>query len=187
MTTHTIKEGNHYSDKFFFTLPWIDSPSITRYVRFQEDCRYIMPAYYQDNVNKLFGLQFGVKIWKDLSGTWDVGVHWNSARFGWRWSESNQCIELLAYVYRKGIRNWDEQMRFPVVAQVKLGDVIMLRIVSDKDNYYFYSQKNSEEQKCFTVAHQPQTQLFGLTHSLMFGGTPTAPHTMHVEISKNKF
>ena len=187
MSIHTIKEGSHYDDKLFSTWPWINSSSIKRYVRFQEDCQYVMLPYYQGNVNKLFGLQFGVKIQKDLTGNWDVGVHWNSARFGWRWSESDQCIELLAYVYRKGIRNWDEQMRFPVVAQVKLGDVIMLEIVSDKNNYYFYSQKNGEEQKSFIVTHESQTQWFGLTHSLMFGGTPAAPHTMHIEMSKNKF
>lgn len=183
MKVHTIKEGSHYDDKIFSSWPWVKSPSMKAQVRFQEDCRYVLLPYYQDNVNKLFGLQFGIKIWKDLSRGWDIGVHWNSARFGWRWSETNQCIELLAYVYRKGIRNWDAQMRFPVVAQVKVGEVIDLEVVSDENTYYFYSQKEGEARQVTAISHETQSQWFGITHSLMFGGTPTAPHTMHVEMS----
>lgn len=181
MTIHTIKEGAHYDDKIFSSLPYFKTtPSIKYLIAFGADCQYTLPAIYQDNVNKLFGLQFGIKIWKDNTGAWDVGVHWNSARFGWRWSESDQCIELLAYVYRKSIRNWDAQLRFPVVAQVKLGDTIELEIVSTKNSYMFYSLKTGETKQCLTIPHEPQTQWFGLTHSLMFGGSVPSPHIMHV-------
>ena len=174
MTVHTIKEGNHYDDKIFSTWPWIkSSPSIKYKVSFDADCRYILPAYNQGDVNKLMGLCFGYR-----------GIHYNSARFGWRWSETDQCIELLAYVYRKGQRNWDEQMRFPVVAQVKLGDVIEIELVCTKGAYIFYSQKPGEDKKSMVIAHEPQLQWFGLTSSLFFGGEKPAPHTMHVGMER---
>ena len=185
MTTHIIKEGAHYDNKILSASPWLKSvPSIKYQITFSADCQYTLPTYYQDNVNKLFGLQFGFKLWKDHTGAWDVGVHWNSARFGWRWSETDQCIELLAYSYYNGVRNWDAQMRFPVVAQVKLGDTIELEIVSTKDSYMFYSEKKGETKNCFTMQHGPQTQWFGLTHGLMFGGSVVAPHIMHVEMKR---
>jgi hypothetical protein len=174
MSTHTIKEGSHYDNKPFSRLPWISfNPSCKYSVRFADNCRYVFPAYNQGDVNKLLGLNFGYR-----------GVHYNSARFGWRWSETDQCIELLAYIYRKGERNWDAQKLFPVLEQVKLNDVIELEIISTKDSYIFNTQKSGEAKKTTVYPHEPQLQWFGLTDSLFFGGIMPAPHEIDVEITR---
>jgi hypothetical protein len=174
----TIKAGKHYHGMPpLSTLPWVGAQSMTRTVVFDASCAYDSAAYNSADVNKLFGLSFGFG-----------GVHGNSARFGWRWSMADQCIELLAYVYAEGKRNQDEQLRFPVVAQVKPGRTVQLRIE------YLY---NEEPLFVFTVSNEAGWYIwdedvpapaalpsFGLTHGLYFGGVLTAPHAMTVQIDR---
>jgi hypothetical protein len=182
MPKFTLKEGAHYHGMPpFSTLPWVGEKAISRYVTFSPECRYDSADYNSQDVNKLFGLSFGFG-----------GVHGNSARFGWRWSNSDQCIELLAYVYVDGVRNQDAQLRFPVVAQVGLGETVKCTVgyllLQGKPEYCFWVQ---------SIAPVPNAQIknvvvplaaslpgFGLTHGLYFGGELTAPHTMTVQIDR---
>lgn len=150
---------------------------------FHDDCEYDIPAYNQDSVNKLFGMSFGLHIHKDSNGNWDGGLHWDSARFGWRWSKSDKCIELLAYCYDDGVRNWDNQQRFPVVAQVQLGDEVTCCIELRGSDYLFtvtdrYGRVNN------TVVKHGDIASWGFTSGLYFGGTIPAPHEMNVDVAK---
>lgn len=178
MARFRLKAGKHYHClPPFSVLPWVGAQSMTRTVTFDANCQYDSAAYNGQDVNKLFGLSFGFG-----------GVHHNSARFGWRWSKSDQCIELLAYCYLNGKRNQDEQLRFPVVAQVKPGRTVQLRIdylyneewlyvftVSDKDGWYIWDED---------VPAPKNLPGFGLTHGLYFGGALSASHEMTVQINR---
>ena len=179
MARFRLKDGRHYhAVPPLSVLPWMGAKSMARTVTFDASCAYDSAPYNGMDVNKLFGLSFGFG-----------GVHRNSARFGWRWSMADQCIELLAYVYNGGKRNQDEQLRFPVVAQVKPGRTVRLRIdyrnddhapryvftVSDQDGSYIWDED----------VPAPQTLPgFGLTHGLYFGGALAAPHEMAVQIDR---
>lgn len=166
----TVKEGNHYDDNIFSVGPHIFKKEFKKNVRFDKSCEYTLPAYSQQNVNKLFGGYFGF-----------FAEHKYSVRFGWRWSVSDQKIELLAYVYDGGKRNWDDQMRFPVVAQISLDESVDCSIDILKDSYVF-SVKGADGQiigQQISVAHSKIT-FWGITQSFYFGGDASAPHTMSV-------
>jgi hypothetical protein len=175
----TIKAGKHYHGMPpLSTLPWVGAQSMTRTVVFDASCAYDSAAYNSADVNKLFGLSFGFG-----------GVHGNSARFGWRWSMADQCIELLAYVYKEGKRNQDEQLRFPVVAKVELGQSVACSI--EYTNEMEFGQAVFEFNAIIQGSHYQKTvntneglPCYGLTHGLYFGGALTAPHAMTVQIDR---
>lgn len=186
MATFTLKAGNHYhSWPPFSTLPWIGKQAIARHVTFSDSCRYDSAPYNSQDVNKLFGLSFGFG-----------GVHGNSARFGWRWSMADKCIELLAYCYIEGQRNWDEQLRFPVVAQVQPGQKVLCTIEAVRKKAFLGTTLAIEAGDTFLFSVEAGGQVFttevrrglldcyGLTHGLYFGGEQPAPHTMAVEIDR---
>ncbi|UOR07142.1 hypothetical protein MUN82_08600 [Hymenobacter aerilatus] len=175
MRSYTVKKGKH--DDGSFNWPWCGKASIGRSVIFTPSCEYESQAYNADDVNKLFGISFGFS-----------GPHKNSARFGWRWSKSAQCIELLAYVYVNGQRNWDKQMRFPVVAQVKIGQRVDCRI-----NYhtefaapcFSFTVREHETNKVIAAKFEDapgKLPSYGLTHGLYFGGALVSPHDITVEM-----
>ena len=180
MSLFTIKEGAHYHAlPPFSTLPWIGGRKVSRTVSFSPECAYELPAYNSEDVNKLFGLSFGFG-----------GVHHNSARFGWRWSKADQCIELLAYVYNEGKRNQDEQLRFPMVVQVAPGRTLRLRIEyldDDKDPRYVFTVDNKDGWYIWDEDVPAPKNLpgYGLTHGLYFGGSLPAPHEMSVTLDRN--
>ena len=181
MGVFTLKKGGHYA-RPFASWPWIGEQRMGRHVTFDASCQYDSAAYNAQDVNKLFGLSFGFS-----------GVHHNSARFGWRWSKSDQCIELLAYVYRNGKRNQDEQLRFPVVAQVKPGASVILGIYYwteangpyGKTHFEFTASPNENTaSKSVMVPASTDLPGYGLTHGLYFGGELVAPHEMSVHIDR---
>lgn len=168
MGIYTIKAGNHYDSRLFSSFPHIGQTSIERVVEFLLSCRYELPEYHREDVNKLFGLSFGF-----------FALHQNSARFGWRWSRSEECFELLAYCYVDGERNWDEQLRFPVVAKVKPHQPVRCTIYAYKNCYCFtvVDVATGTSLGCVTVP-RITAPTYGLIHSLYFGGKLPAPHTM---------
>lgn len=180
MAGFTLRAGRHYHAMPPFSfLPWIGQQKTERYVTFDESCAYDSADYNGLDVNKLFGLSFGLR-----------GVHWNSARFGWRWSKSAQCIELLAYVYKEGVRNHDEQLRYPVVAQVKPGQRVYCKIIAEYDeefegpHYLFEVDADNQPWRMLVVPRPKSLPSYGLTHGLYFGGALSAPHEMKVQIDR---
>jgi hypothetical protein len=175
MANYHLEQGKHYHQwPPFSTLLWVGEKKIERYVTFDASCAYDSVPYNATDVNKLFGLSFGFG-----------GVHHNSARFGWRWSNGDQCIELLAYVYNAGTRNWDEQLRFPVVAQVKPGQRVYCKIQYTGGAFYFRCL--NAELNIYGELNVPapiDLPGFGLTHGVYFGGALTAPHDMSVQIDR---
>lgn len=177
MGTYTIKQGNHYDDRWFSTFPWIGRHprSIKFYVRFHRNCLYELPAYNRYDVNKLFGLSFGFR-----------GQHWNSARYGW-YSEGN-LIALAPYCYIEGKRNQDTQLRFPVIGMYPVEEWIACEIIADNENrqYEFRTQLvGSSLVSTVTVKHGLQLLPFGFTHSLYFGGEKVSPQDVSCEMMES--
>ncbi len=180
MAEFHIKAGHHYHQLFpLSTLPWMGEKAMERYVTFDESAQYDSPTYNGRDINKLFGLSFGVH-----------GVHWNSARFGWRWSKSDNCIELLAYTYSEGIKNWDEQLRYPVVAQIKPGQRVYCSVKLDHEpttgEPHFVFEVDVQDQRWLQVNVPALDNLpgYGLTHGFFFGGELSAPHDISVQIDR---
>ena len=192
MGTFRIKQGAHFHQvPPVSTLPWLGEQSMQRHVTFDESCRYGSVPYHRQDVNKLFGLSFGLPI--DYFGKergWVASVHNNSARFGWRWNPTNQCIELLAYVYNNGVRNQDAQMNFPVVLQVKPGEKVWCHIGATFDHesgipvYEFSAIAPGQRGGSKDVLRPAKLPNYGLTHGLYFGGELTAPHEMRIQIDR---
>lgn len=202
MSNILIKQGNHNHQFPPLTfLPWIGKQSIERMVCFDVSCEYDSAAYNSDDVNKLFGLSFGWGAYKSVGGPGYISpVHWNSARFGWRWSKADQCVELLAYCYVNGVRNWDEQLRFPVVAQVQPGDEILYRISYDKSTgiavFTVFCRREVRNRTLYvyvdnmpkigevSVQLTPGLPQYGLTHGSYWGGVLTCPHDITLSLSR---
>jgi len=171
----TLSKGGHYA-RPFATWPWLGEQSMTRAVTFSPESEYDSAAYNSEDVNKLFGLSFGFG-----------GIHKDSARDGWRWSKGDQCQELLAYCYTNGQRNWDSQLRFPVIAQVDKGQLVVSHIGYDKLGYYVFDvvdANNRQVGRSVSVVAPRGLPSYGLTHGLYFGGELVTPHDMTVRLDR---
>jgi len=93
-----IREGRHRSNISFF-VPFINKCMMSYSVVFTNSCEYDLVNNDQYDINKIFGLSFGLH-------------HKNSARFGWRWNTEKKKIEILAYVYVNGkrVNEWDQDI-----------------------------------------------------------------------------
>ncbi|MCC2547736.1 hypothetical protein LJY25_14870 [Hymenobacter sp. BT175] len=171
----TIKKGRHQDTRPFSSWPHFGRKSMAWQVTFARDCEYQLPAYNREDVNKLFGLSFGL-----------FAVHKNSARFGWRWNPGNERIELLAYCYIDGKRNWNERLAFPVVAQIRIGETVECRLGIHANGFYYFTVRDTDGKSLgmHLTDKLPDLPRYGLTHSLYFGGALPAPHDMHVTMSK---
>lgn len=164
MKQHTIPAGQHGDGSI--PCPWLFKlPNLRRRVRFTESCRYTLPAYNQQDVNKLYGLSFGFS-------------EENSARFGWRYNPATDKIELLAYVHDGGQLNRDAQYDFPVVAAVAIGEAVELNILVFKSLYTFIVGGYGT----IDVPHSKLNTTYGVTRGFWFGGSQVAPTDITVEM-----
>jgi len=188
----TIKAGSHFTSGFrrwLNALPWVGKREISRRVSFDDSCVYDSPAYNQDDVNKLFGLSFGFKLRKDVRGKWDFGTHWNSARFGWVWSDKYQLWKLLAYVYREGVLQHDEQLRFPEVCRVKRqeeAEHLTIQYNSDEWSnggpHFHFSAKVLGVVSVTQVKTVERLPHYGQRLGFYFGGARVTPHQMSARV-----
>ena len=205
-TTYRIKKGGHYSWPFF-AFPWFGNPSIKRRVTLDESCRYELPDYYADNVNKLLGLTFGIlprriKVPNSGSSTsvqqykWVGPGHYNSSRFGLVWSIKHECWKILNYSYCLGQRNWDDQLRFAEICRIPLGGIVDLDLTYDPItgtvklmatsvngafDYLYPTVDGPKPRRAAGWAQLPKKlRAFGLRMGFFFGGKLPATHPMKV-------
>jgi len=88
---HTIRKGNHRSNRSWFPRFHFGKCRQSYKVTFFTGGKYDLHGSDQLDINKLFGLSYGMH-------------HVNSVRFGWRWDLRKEMIEILAYVYVDGKR-----------------------------------------------------------------------------------
>jgi hypothetical protein len=166
---YTIKAGKHYDTRLFSSWPHVGRTRMAYQVAFDATCRYELPAYNSLDVNKLFGLSFGL-----------FAVHQESARYGWRYNKEKDCVDLLAYCYVDGKRQQDVMGNFSIVAQVPIGKTVSCYLVVTTE-YYQFTVSDGLKKDVVTVPHG-KLPGYGMTHSLYFGGSLPAPHDMHVDM-----
>jgi len=165
---YTIPQGQHEAKPSASCLHF-GKTTMRRMVLFTESCRYTLPDYNKLDVNKLFGLSFGL-----------LAVHKNSARFGWYYDPADDTIVLVAYCYVDGKRNQDSQLRFPEVARLQLGKAYYCYLTVEKSLYRF-TVTDGNNRGSIEVPHG-KLPSYGLTHGLYFGGTQVAPHQMELDL-----
>lgn len=195
---HIIKKGNQADDHIFSTLPFIgECHETTFYVKFDKSWIY-EPSIEsrQDDVNKLFGHSYGLPSFTKWvkSGFKDKfrlgNIHWDSTRFGCRWSRRLKKVELLAYSYCRGVKNWDEQLRYPVICAVDLDRVYKITLKKTISAWFFSVFDDTDKNVGLHILRlSPECPMpsWGFTSSLWFGGNDRAPHDILTWMSKRLF
>lgn len=188
----TINAGAHFTSgwaRVWNALPWVGQQTIRRRVTFDKSCIYHSSLYNSEDVNKLFGITFG---WlpRRVNGKWVSPGHYDSARVGWLWSETGACWKLVAYTYSKGVKNWDDQLRYPEIARVADGTTVDCFI-----NYGPASGIATFDVQLvlindfvaigsFRQMLTKNLSKFGFKMGTFFGGNLPAPHTMSIQLDK---
>jgi hypothetical protein len=164
MKSALIKSGRHRST---ISLPqlYINKKHLSYSIKFLDSCEYKLPDKNKWDINKLFGLSFGLH-------------HNNSARFGWRWNEEKLAIEVLAYVYIDGkrMREWDSDIH---IADIKLNSTILIDL-SVSDDSYSFKIIDGDNTYIREISHGGVT-FWGYKLFPYFGGNLTAPHNIIIE------
>lgn len=153
---YIIKKGKHRSG--IHVAPHCHCHFLHYQVVFESDCQYDLGTEDQLDINKLFGVSFGMH-------------HKNSARFGWR-SVGNQ-IELLAYCYVNKKREWTS------LGLVNLNVLYNLKIYVTDDQYQF-KVYNLDRLVSSCVIQKGKVPEYGYFLFPYFGGTSVAPHSMRI-------
>jgi hypothetical protein len=182
---YTILPGAHADTRWFSSWPLLGVKRRRWRVRFGLSCAYLLPTYHQQNVNKLVGiawswlpirtglpLRLGRGKW---SFPWDTPAHRHSARWGWRWNPELARIELLAYCYVNGQRNWDQQLEFPVVARLACDEEAELELALVAGHYEFTCRQTDGRVSHVRVPAPGVRSTLGFSLGLFFGGALPAP------------
>jgi hypothetical protein len=170
-----IKKGKHRARPLYWLKWWplLFNPAIIqRRVIFDFSAKYDLKGPDQADHNKLFGVAFG-------------NVHYNSARFGWRYDIDKNVFILSAYCYLNGTLIMSDlcevfaSKRYD--CQIFLhGEKYLFRVVKLD---YINGGREVLAEETISKGHKREWCLF---LGLYFGGNKTAPHNMTVNISKIK-
>ena len=151
-----IKQGCHS----YAHIPFIgwDVKRMTRNVMFTKSCIYDI-GQDQSDVNKLFGIGYYPHH------------HNRSIRFGWRWNLLDKKIDILAYWYFNGVRE------FLPLTQVEIGKTYRYDIIVFPKMHRMMVKGTVKN-----VILEPRS----LSYSLhpYFGGNQKAPHDIEIIIKK---
>jgi hypothetical protein len=131
--------------------------SLTKEIEFTDSCRYNLHSDDQHDWNKLFGVCAGI-----------FGIHTNSGRFAWRYS--NGMIEISIYTYINGERDASHVKTVPINKRIKFG----IRRHFNYLRYYINDRLVGE-----SWIGADNNMLWGC--GLYFGGNRRAPQTIIVE------
>lgn len=156
-----IKKGRH--GNFHFPIPlFIKNKSLIKKVTFTDSCRYDI-GDDQSDTNKLFGIGYLPYHRK------------NSARFGWRYIKETDCIELMIYWYKKGIRQYES------LCEINLNKQYICEI-SSNNNSHVYFVKTIDGNILSTKSIDLKGRFFGYKLFSYFGGNMKAPHDIIIDI-----
>lgn len=98
----------------------IDDYIYQKSFKFTESCRYNLYTEDQMDWNKLYGVSFGI-----------FGIHKNSVRFVWRYNLTKQDIEIGAYWYIDGYRNYYK------LCNIEINDTVNFKLTFLHDSIVF--------------------------------------------------
>lgn len=187
MAKYTIPKNFHISHifpSFYRKLYFLDFDFV-----FTSNCIYDLGNNHNQDVNKLYGISFGLihnttTLWGKLFKS-----RANSFRLGWNCSLQNRKIQLHAYYYNNGERKikyiTDIDLNRKYKASVyfsRRDNRIDINIKSDANNSNpNFINFNSESSYFFDFAKAPN---YGMKLFPYFGGTIAALHRMIIYINK---
>jgi len=157
-----IKKGNHHSG--FYPNIHLGLSSISYEVLFTESCLYKFNDIDDYDVNKLFGISFGLH-------------HKNSARFGWNVDGSK--IKIFAYCYKLGVRYIRD------IASLPIDKIHIFQINVYKAYYEFKITDFDGNVLGWTNITKAQgTKKWGYKLFPYFGGNKPAPQDITIKMKK---
>ena len=158
---YLIKKGKHRSG--FYFSPQFDIKHIKRKILFKENCIYKFGDVDDFDINKLFGVSFGMH-------------HTNSVRFGWN-TDGDQ-IGIYNYYYKSGKRFMTKMISIPTETEF-LFEIII------RDYYYELRIINTDGQLIgWSNVSKPKTTKWSYHLFPYFGGNKVAPHNMEICMKK---
>lgn len=159
--SYFIKKGNHRSG--FFPNLYLKMVSSKYEIMFSDNCFYKLGDVDDYDINKLFGISFGLH-------------HKNSMRFGWNIDEDK--IAIYAYYYKLGIRFMNK------LISINANEVYTFEI-KVHDNFFELSIVNKNHQLINTTnIAKAKTVNWGYRLFPYFGGNKCAPHDMEIKMKK---
>lgn len=160
---YTIRKYTHRARPVRIGL-YIGGKVITKHVVFTPSCRYYLDPPDNMDINKLFGIGY---LWSH---------HKNSARFGWRYNEITDRIEIFAYCYIRGHRDI-----VPITA-VQIGEQVTFRLTAMRHGEYNFEVTREDENYVYKAVKKPHHGWIGFPLGIYFGGNKTAPDTIKIEM-----
>lgn len=168
----SISDGNCFDGIFIFT----------------DSCVYDLKGDDQYDWNKLCGFSMGL-LPRIFNGKLVKPMHYNSARFGWRWNLDKQCIEVGPYLYKYGVRMYPELNDFKTL-DLKLNQEY--RFTIQLSEYHAYLSNGKYKSVVFKIYEgynciYKQEVNFGMVGTNfnwnavpIFGGSLKAPHKVQI-------
>jgi hypothetical protein len=189
-----IKKGQHicFNDEVGFKF----GKNIRASYKFIEETIYDLNNSDQYDWNKLFGFtdcllprfrvlntedtrvntcDFKVKILNRVVAFFRP-VHWQSARFVWRWSTEKQVFESTSYCYVKGVRTY-----YYDVFNIPLNSITDFKITKTFNNYYFTAIRGNLKIYDKVEEAKQKTKPYGYYLGFFFGGNQKAPKDIKIE------
>lgn len=142
--------------------------NLSKSVKFKPNCAYNLNNAKQRDWNKLFGVCFGI-----------VGIHKTSVRFGWRYREDLDLIELCVIIYRENQKPIRETVAYLNIDFEYNLEISILR----KDNSYKVYFKTFGVDVYNIILDCNSSHYYGC--GFYFGGKSRAPHKMFIDIKNN--
>lgn len=161
-----IKKGKHYAN-FLNNWPFIYlfKRRLKNTYVFTDSCRYTLPEEDVLDINKLFGAS---SLYDVTLKPFGIGIHKNSARFGWRYDPITDSIDLLSYQYINKVRS------FKLLAKVGLNTDVVLSIHFNTSSIQYFIDGTMVDEINLAL----KSPL--LASGLYFGGTSVAPHDISI-------
>ena len=158
---YLIKKGKHRSG--FYFSPQFDIKHIKRKILFKENCIYKFGDIDDFDINKLFGVSFGMH-------------HTNSVRFGWNIDDDE--IGIYNYCYISGKRVMIKIVSIPTETNFVFEIFIY-------DSYYELKITDMNGKLIgWSEVSKPKTTKWGYHLFPYFGGNKVAPHNMEICMKK---
>ena len=103
-------------------------------------------------------------------------VHWQSARFVWRYNTEKQVFESTSYCYVKGVRTYDNN-----IFEISLNNRIDFWIYKQAKDYQFIVEKESKMIFDKVEEAKQKTKPYGYYLGFFFGGNQLVPNDIKIE------
>jgi hypothetical protein len=103
-------------------------------------------------------------------------VHWQSARFVWRWNIDKQTFESTSYCYIKGVRTYDD-----IIFNIPLNKGFDFKITKTFNNYYFTSWMGNIKIFDKVESAKQKTKPYGYYLGFFFGGNQSTPKEIKIK------